>query len=196
MISISDRQELTLIAMRHGFSGVGCEVRDVADRLLNAGVDHDALVTIYLAEPDDGEAIVRAMERFLIACNIRIPDRDTAIWGILEYHIDRIARRSGDPLDRLREMMDAVYYEYDFREKTIQWLGDSHGIHHLVGYFWVRESLMDRPDEVSCNGKYGVEGLAELKNEIVEAAKTWLDQYSGRVDLSLDKHSAKSRSKT
>ena len=182
MISDSDIDELTLLAIRHGFSGVGCEVRNVADRLLNDGVDNDDLVTIYLADPDDRDTIVAAFERFLGTCNIRIPDRDTAIWGILEHYLKLIAARSGDPLDLLRDLMDDVYYDYDFHEKTTKYAGDSHGIQYLVGYFWGYDDLVDRPDEVSCNRKYGAAGVAELKNEIVNAAVNWLDKYSGRVN--------------
>ena len=183
VISASDRDELTLLAIRHGYSGVGCEVRNVADRLLNAGVDHESLVAIYLAESDDRDTIIPAFERFLGSCNIRIPDRDTAIWGILEHYLNLIAERSGDPLDLLRELMGDVYYDYEFHENATKYVGDSHGIHHLVGYFWSCGDLMDRPDEVSCNGKYGAAGVAELKNEIVNAAKVWLEQYRGRVNL-------------
>ena len=115
VISDSDRAELNLLAARHGFTGVGCEVREIADRLLNAGVDSDDLVTIYLADADDRSTIVPAFERFLQTCDIAIPDRDTAVWGVLEHHISLIARRAGNPRDLCRTMVDEVYYQYDFR---------------------------------------------------------------------------------
>ena len=87
MISDADHAELRLLAARHGFAGVGCEVREIADRLLNAGVDSDDLVTIYLAAADDWDTIVPAFERFLGSCGIAIPDRDIAVWAVLEHHI-------------------------------------------------------------------------------------------------------------
>ena len=36
-------------------------MREVADRLLNAGVDHDDLIAIYLADPDDKAAIFEGL---------------------------------------------------------------------------------------------------------------------------------------
>ena len=180
MISDSDRAELNLLAARHGFTGVGCEVREIADRLLNAGVDSDDLVTIYLADADDRSTIVPAFERFLQACDIAIPDRDTAVWGVLEHHISLIARRAGNPRDLCRTMVDEVYYQYDFR--CNEYAGDSHGIHHLIGNFYGLDDLMDRPAEVSCNGKYGAEAIIELENELVNAASAWLDEFRGRAN--------------
>ena len=180
VISDSDRAELNLLAARHGFTGVGCEVREIADRLLNAGVDSDDLVTIYLADADDRSTIVPAFERFLQACDIAIPDRDTAVWGVLEHHISLIARRAGNPRDLCRTMVDEVYYQYDFR--CNEYAGDSHGIHHLIGNFYGFDDLMDRPAEVSCNGKYGAEAIIELENELVNAASAWLDEFRGRAN--------------
>ncbi len=182
MITDSDRAELNLLAARHGFAGVGCEAREIADRLLNAGVDSDDLVTIYLADAYDRNAIVPAFERYLQSCDIAIPDRDTAVWGILKHHLEIIAHRADDPLDRFRDLMEEVYYDYDFNAKTTEYIGDSHGIEHLIGYFYGYDDLMDRPQDVSCNGKYGDAAIAELKNEIVDAAKSWLDEYRGRAN--------------
>ena len=178
MISDSDRAELKLVAARHGFVGVGCEVREIADRLLNAGVDNDHLIAIYLADADDRNTIVPAFERFLQSCGITIPDRDTAVWGVLEHHIGMIARRAGSPRELCRRMVHEVYYEYDFQSN--KYAGDSHGIHYLIGNFYGFDDLMDRPDEVSCNGKYGAEALIELENEIVKSAIVWMDKFRGR----------------
>ncbi len=180
MISDSDRAELTVLAALHGFSGVGCEVRELADRLLNAGVDNDHLVTIYLADADDRNTIVPAFERFLQSCNIAIPDRDAAVWGVLQYHIALIAHRAGNPRDLCRKMVEDVYYEYEF--KCNEYAGDSHGIHHLLGIFYGFDDLMDRPNDVSVNGKYGADAVTELESELVKSATEWLDEFGGNAN--------------
>ncbi|WP_372717601.1 hypothetical protein [Novipirellula sp.] len=80
----------------------------------------------------------------------------------------------------LGEMVADVYWEYDFHAPTKKYLGDSHGIHHLIGLYWAHDDLCDRPHEVSLNGKYGDEAIAELDVEIVRAANTWMTDWSGK----------------
>ena len=179
MLSESDRNELRFLAIQHGFIGLGCEVRDIADRLLNAGVENEELIAIYLAEPDDRDSIIPAFECFLNSVKIAIPDRDTAVWGMLEHFITRIARQDGDPLDLMYHLMEDVYYEYEFQEQPCNYVGGSHGIDRLLGFYCGYDDLLNRPHEISCNGKLGTEAINELKGEIVKEANVWLEKYAG-----------------
>ena len=179
MISDSQRRELTLLAIRHRFSGLRTDVREVADRLLNAGVDHDDLIVIYLAGPDDKAAIFAAFDRFLNACEIHVPDQDDAIWGLIEFHVDKIARREADPFELLRGMMNEVYYEYDLHSLTKEFVGGSHGIDSLVGLFFNYGAMTEHHDDVSWNDKDRDAALDKLRIEIVQAAEEWLENNEG-----------------
>jgi len=176
-----------LLAIRNRFDVVGfdawrqvatlrSDVRRVADRLLNEGVEHDDLIAVYLANPDDNDAIFAAFEHFLVACEINVPDQDTAIWGLIEFHIDKIAKRDGDLLDLLGRMMKEAYYEFHFE----MFPGDSHGIESLVGLFYSYDHMTEcHPQDVSWNGKHGDAAIKEIENEFVLAAENWLENYEG-----------------
>ena len=87
-----------------------------------------------------------------------------------------IARESTDPIVLFRNCMIDLK-KYDLFSATKKFLGDSHGIHHMIGFYYGYDDMVENPRYKSCNGKYGTEGINELKKEMIKAAKTWLEEY-------------------
>ena len=163
------------LAAKHAFKPIGApKLHEIANRLLNDGVQDDDLVSICLADDINADSITVAFEAFLRTCNTSIPDRDSAVWTILKYYVTQIADRSNDPLVATRNLIVDIFNEYDFQSQSIEHLGDSHRIQHLVGLYYAHDDMLERPQEVSCNGQFGADGIAELKKELVLAAQTWL----------------------
>ncbi len=115
-------------------------------------------------------ALLAALKHY----GIVVPNKELAVWQLLELHLQGIVSGANDPLDGLKQMMADVYWDYDFHTPTKKWLGDSHGIEHLVGLFWDADDLRDKPEIVTCNGKQGKAAWSELKRQIVVEAEKWL----------------------
>lgn len=116
-------------------------------------------------------AFLAALKHYGIA----VPNKEQAVWQLLEFHLKGIASGANDPLDGLQQMMADVYWDYDFHTPTKKWLGDSHGIEHLIGIFWDADDLREGPEVISWNGKQGAAAVwPELKRQIVVEAEKWL----------------------
>jgi hypothetical protein len=116
-------------------------------------------------------------EGWLAEEGVRVPVREVAVRQVLRGWITRIARSEIAPYDGLSRIMDEIYYGQQLYDETSESVGDSHGIEHLVGDFYGRDDLLDRPDEVSCNGKYGTEALVEFDKIVIEHAGDWLRRH-------------------
>ena len=58
-----------------------------------------------------------------------------------------------------------------------EYVGDSHGIQQLIGYFWGYDDLEERPREVSFDGRYGADAFQALDQEVVRLAHQWLGEH-------------------
>jgi hypothetical protein len=112
---------------------------------------------------------------------IEVPDRDKAVWQIVGHHLAQIVSDAVRPLDGLKHLISDVYWDYDFHAATKEFLGDSHGIEHLIALYWGYDDMKVRPAEVSCNGKYGEEGLRELEKEILDRSTDWLNEIANKT---------------
>ena len=114
---------------------------------------------------------------FLAALNhkgITRPEKEQAVWYLIEFHLASIASETTDSLEELGKLIDDVYWDYDFHTPTREFLGDSHGIEQLIGLYWAADDLLESPEDVSFNGKYGNDRWLELKRQIIVEAKKWL----------------------
>lgn len=151
---------------------------DAIKATIHALVDEGVFLVEILDAMDARRPRIDEVEPALLAAfkhyGIVVPNKELAVWQLLEFHLLRITDGTDDPLDGLRRMMADVYWDYDFHTPTKKWLGDSHGIEQLVGIFWGADDLRERPEDMSWNGKQGEAAWSELKRQIVVDAEKWL----------------------
>lgn len=105
---------------------------------------------------------------------IALPEKEQAVWYLIEFHLKRIAGESVDPIEELGKLIADVYWDYDFHAQTIKYLGDSHGIAQLIGLYWEADDLREYPEDLSRKRKYRKDAWPELKRQIVIEAKQWM----------------------
>jgi len=173
---------LRYIAARLAFDKVDAqEIRNTVDALIDAGTYSDEFLVIIESNPPTLRDILTPFQTYLERIGVRIPDKETAVWQIIYHHVSMIVAGAIKPLDGLKRLIADIYWDYDFHKPTKKYLGDSHGIEHLIGWYWGHDDMLERPTEVSCNGKCGEEGLRELDKEIVKSSKEWMNNFANKA---------------
>jgi hypothetical protein len=105
---------------------------------------------------------------------IVVPDKEQAVWILIEHHLKAITAGDSDPLEQLSKLIADVYWDYDFHTPTKEYLGDSHGIEHLIGAYWEADDLRENATGRGPSTTASAEEWAELRNQVVLQAKRWL----------------------
>lgn len=105
---------------------------------------------------------------------IIVPDKEQAVWILIEHHLKVIAAGALEPWQELCQLMADVYWDYDFDTPTKEYVGDSHGIACLLRLFWSIDDLSENSEAVSLNGRNGEDAWAELNRQIIIEAERWL----------------------
>jgi len=170
--------KLELEAARHqlGLTS-GVDLVKVAEASILAGSESESLVLLAgEVDPIMSDA-APLFERGLRDLHIDVPDTGTACWVVLRHHIERIASNDVNPREGVQAILNEVYYPGGLDEMTDEFMGDSHDIHHMFGYYFGIDDIMERPDEVSCDGKFGAEGIAAVEARIRGLAIKWLTDH-------------------
>jgi len=174
--------KLNYIAAKMAFNQItAIEIQNIVDGLLNDSVYADEFLDIIDIKNPSLADVLPPFSKFLEKQGIDVPNKDEAVWQIIEHHIENILNGVSDPLESLCSLIKDVYWDYDFHTPTKEYLGDSHAIQDLIGLYWGYDDMKERPNEISCNNKFGVEGIAELKKEILISAKEWKEKFDNRV---------------
>ena len=174
--------DLHYIAARMAFDNVDAqEIRDTVDALIDAGTHSDEFLAIIEASPPTLRDVLAPFQEYLEKLGIPIPDRNIAVWWIIHHHLSMIVAGTVNPFDGLKQLVVDTYWDYDFHKATRKYLGDSHGIERLLGCYDERDDMVEQPTEISCNGKYGEEGLRELDKEILECSTEWMARFEDRA---------------
>jgi hypothetical protein len=153
------------------------EVKSTINDLVDSGVYLDAfLVALEPARHPQMDDVLPALLAAFNHFGILVPDKQRAVWELIDLHCRAIVSGSVRPLEELSRLITDVYCDY-FHVLTKQYLGDSHGIERLIGLYWGADDLTDHPDTVTVNGKHGKEAWAELDKEIVIQANHWLKAH-------------------
>jgi hypothetical protein len=127
------------------------ELREIADAVLDQGFYSPVIGELATMRHPVMANAGPLFERALQELHTEMPSREDAVWILLRHHIGRIASRDVSPREGLRFVVD-VYYLTDLYDKSREYVGDSHGIQQLIGYFWGYDDLEERPREVSFDG--------------------------------------------
>jgi hypothetical protein len=172
---------LQYIAARMAFDKVDAqEIRTAVDRLIEDGVYSDDFLAIIDSNPPTLTDVLAPFRTYLHRTGILFPDKEAAVWQIIRHHVARIVDGTTSPFEGLELLIADVYWDYDFHKPTTKFLGDSHGIEHLFGLYWGHDDMVERPSEVSCNGKYGEQGFQELEKEILKSSKDWMKNCANK----------------
>lgn len=149
-------------------------IKAMIHTLVDGGFFLDEFIDALDAKRPRMDDVKPALQAALKHFGITVPDKEQAVWQLLEFHLQGIASGDDDALVRLDQMMADVYWDYDFFGSSKKRRGDSHGIEHLIGLFWEADDLREDPENVSWNGKLGEDAWLELKRQIVVEAEKWL----------------------
>lgn len=171
-----DKTGLEFQAALYSFGHLNTQdMQKIIDGLLNEGTYADEFLDVIYPDYDTREEVGAAFKRSLKALGIVAPNYEEAVWTILRHYVSRIANQEIDALDGLKELMREM--DYNFHAKTKKYLGDSHGVEYLIGLYWDYYDVLEKPTEISINGKYGEEAIGEIKKEILIEAEKWVVHY-------------------
>ena len=78
----------------------------------------------------------------------------------------------------LELVMQEVYWPHISKEVVEKYVGDSVGLEVLIGAYWRHDDLMERPHEVSFDGKYGKDAIAAWEEFVRRNARDWLEKHN------------------
>ena len=170
-----------------GFAASGCALpprrdlkrrdQDFAAACLDAGQWSSAIDDIVTSPQPIISEVGPALEQVLADQGVGIPDAEAAIWALLRFCLGDIASGAVPPRAGLQRVMEDVYYAADLSERTDKYVGDSHELEKLIGYYYAYEDLEGRPTEVSCDGLYGQAAIDALGRHIVESSRDWMRRH-------------------
>lgn len=154
------------------------KISEIIDELLNQGIYYEGFenfVGINDAHINREKDLFPAFLSLLKKLRLRIPlNQEEAVWIILKKNIQEMLGTSIDPITALQQFMRHDCHLYDFYSRTKQCVGDSHGIHNLIGIYW---SYVDMRENEDINE----DTLRQIENEIIISAKEWFSLY-GKYD--------------
>ena len=146
------------------------EIRAVVDSLLTEGTYSDDFIDIMDSKPARLDEVLPPFTSFLKAKMISIPSKDQAVWQIIEYHVSRIATEVADTFEELNALIYDVYWDYDFHSQTKSYLGDSHGIEHLIGLYWEHDEIPEGSKEIGA-----------LKKKVISRSLEWMGRFANHA---------------
>jgi hypothetical protein len=165
--------KLEYIAARFAFGNINADkIKSTVDSLLNEGVYSDYFIDIMDSKPARLDEVLPPFIAYLQHEGIPIPIKDDAVGQLIGYHVDRIASGNGDPIKELEELISDVYWDYDFHPHTKKYVGDSHGIEHLVGLYW---EYVERNYEISQRKSN------KFTRAIVKCSEEWMKRFANKV---------------
>ena len=149
----------------------------IADTLLEEKRDTPAVIQLSILESPVMADAGPLFERACAELSVAVPTRDEAVDELLRHHLESIASGTCQPHEGLEALMREIYYPHFAGEPCKEYVGDSRGMQHLIGAYWSYNDLMERPREVSRDGKYGSEAIARWGDSVRQYARDWLQKY-------------------
>jgi len=168
--------KLEHIAARIAFDKVDAdEIQSIVDALLMDGVYSDEFIVIMDAKPPTRADVLPPFKAYLEAEGISVPTKDQAVWQLIAHHVLRITSEAVAPLAGLQDLISEVYHDYDFYTSTRKYIGDSHGIEHLIGLYWEHSDMLETLRGVSRKD------AKEFDELIVQRSREWMERFGDRT---------------
>ena len=156
------------------------EIKQTVDSLVTEGICPDGFLEVLESNPPRLDEVREPFARMLRQLGAEILDQEAAVWAIIDHHTARIASHQAGAFEGLAQLISDVYWDVDFHSAAKGYLGDSHGIEHLIGLYWAYSDMLECPTEAWLNDKTADEALTELQSAIQAEAKRWQERYSQR----------------
>jgi hypothetical protein len=168
-------QDLKLAAARYVLGNVATEeLARFADTLLTEGVYSPAIgelgTTRGLVMAEAGPLFEQALRDL----DVEVPSPEQAVWVLLRHHIGRIAYEEVSPREGLQSVRE-IYDRANLHGQFETYVGDSHGIEHLIAAYWEYDCLHARP--VGESLETDVEAIRALDDTVVRAATVWVGEH-------------------
>ena len=148
-----------------------------ANTLLAEGHSEPAIVELSILESPIMAEAAPVFEQACAQLGVTIPSKNEAIDELLRLHLESIASGSRSPYDDLSAIMREVYFPHFSSEPGKRYVGDSRGMEHLIGAYWVYDDLRARP-EVSFKGKAEADAISLFDEHVRELARDWLEEHT------------------
>ncbi len=180
MLTVEMRNQVLVEAARLTLGGThGERLVTLCDQLLTADCYTDAIAELAACTDPILSTAKPIFRRVLTELQLDPPSNADATWILLRHHLARIVGGDCSSRDGMRCVAEEVYYPADLYSQTQKYVGDSHGIEHLMGAYYGYDDLEERPNEVSFDGKYGAAAIAALDDDIRRLAAEWLEAHPG-----------------
>ena len=148
----------------------------MADTLLDEKRDTPAVIQFSILESPVMADAGPLFERVCSESGVAVPTTDEAIDELLRHRLESIASGHCPPREGLEAVMQEICPHFA-AEPCKAHVGDSRGMQHLIGAFWSHGDLVDRPHEVSWDGKHGAEAIARWEECVRQYARDWLQKH-------------------
>jgi len=153
------------------------KVTKLIDELTRQGVYFDEFLDV-LERPYYRPDFLKALTASLARLGIEMPkNQDQAVWVLLTQSIFVMSSDKCDAAYAMSRLMADVYWNYDFSKLTKNYVGDSHGIEHLIGLYWDYDDLCCHYAPNSPPESDDKEYEAQLRDN----ARKWLAKYATQV---------------
>jgi hypothetical protein len=174
--------DLKYLAIRYRLGLLKTEsLVEIADKLLEEGRDTPSVIQLSILESPIMAEAAPIFEKICAEHKVKIPTKDDAINELLRFQLESIASGAIAPRKGLEAMMREIYHPYFAGEPSKKYVGDSRGMEHLIGAYWNYDDLIERPRQVSWNGKYGAEAIASWEESVRQYARDWIQKHDGVV---------------
>jgi hypothetical protein len=171
--------DLKHLAIRYRLGLLNTEsLVEIADKLLEEGRDTPSVIHLSVLESPIMAEAAPIFERICAEHKVIIPTREEAIIELLRFQLESIASGAIAPRKGLEAMMRESYFPYFAGEPSKKYVGDSRDLEHLIGAYWGYDDLVERPREVSWDGKYGAEAIASWEESVRQYARNWIQKHN------------------
>ena len=150
-----------------------------ADALLAEGRTEPAVIELSILESPILAEAAPIFERVCAQIGVIIPSKVDAVYELLRIYLKPIASGTQQPYEGLQAIMREVYFPHIDGQPCKKYVGDSHGLEQLIAAFWSYDDLMERPREVSWDGKHGAEAIARWGEFVRQHSRDWLQTHDG-----------------
>ena len=149
------------------------QIKATVESLVDAGVWQEAFLPALVERHPRFDDVLPAFLAALDHHGIAVPDKEAAIWQLIEHYLRDVVSAPSDALWQLGRFMDEVYGHCQFDMPAKKYVGDSHRIEQLLSLYWAAGDMRERP-EITVNGQQGPQAWVELNRLIVLEAERWL----------------------
>jgi hypothetical protein len=160
-----------------GLLDVGSLV-EVADILVNEGHTEPSVIELLVLNAPTMVEAAPIFERACAELGFPVPPKSKAVDILLQSYLEPIASGAILPHDGLAVIMREVYFPYVSGEPCKKYVGDSHGIEHLIGAYWAYDDLIDTSRGCTFDGKSGAEAIASWEQSVRHHARDWLEKHA------------------